>query len=452
MHVLDRLQEHDGVARLGEPLDQRALEAQVRRARSAAARGRGPRGWRRRRPPTARVAGQHVRAVALAAGHVDDAPADGPRARSTRRRRGGGGTSSSPRGRRAACARRSSASGGTPVGLVALEVEAPAAMARRRLRNAACTLARRMAAPAHRRGRSATSTRATTTAPPPATTRSGASTSARPAASRCSASCARRSAREPRALRARAGDRRRHRLLLAEPAARRRRERGDVHRHLAGHARRAERQRARAWASTSRRAPRRRGAAVRGRARSTSCSATPCCTTCPTSTAPSPSSTACCGPGGARRLRRRAVALRRPHRRRSPSARPTGRRPLWRRADARRPGAQRPRRRRRREPRASSALVDVHAFTPEDLARRRAGARASTDVRVRGEELLANWFGWANRALEATADPDEVPVRVEALRLPRLPRAAGGRPPRCSSRACRAAIFYNLMIAARRPA
>ena len=37
-------------------------------------------------------------------------------------------------------------------------------------------------------------------------------------------------------------------------------------------------------------------------------------------------------------------------------------------------------------------------------------ARAGlADVRIRGEELLANWFGWANRALEATADPDTVP-------------------------------------------
>src|SRR3954454_4625769 len=53
-------------------------------------------------------------------------------------------------------------------------------------------------------------------------------------------------------------------------------------------------------------------------------------------------------------------------------------------------------------------LVDVHAFTPETLS---GAARAAglADVRVRGEELLANWFGWANRALEATADPDEVP-------------------------------------------
>jgi SAM-dependent methyltransferase len=94
-------------------------------------------------------------------------------------------------------------------------------------------------------------------------------------------------------------------------------------------------------------------------------------------------------------------------------------------------------------------LVDVHAFTPDALA---GAARAAglADVRVRGEELLANWFGWANRALEATADPDEVPWawKVYAFRgylalqkldsrllEPRLPPA----------------IFYNLMLSARRP-
>jgi len=93
-------------------------------------------------------------------------------------------------------------------------------------------------------------------------------------------------------------------------------------------------------------------------------------------------------------------------------------------------------------------FVDVHAFTPDALA---GAARAAglADVRVRGEELLANWFGWANRALEATADPDEVPwawklyafrgylalQKVDSRLLePRLPPA----------------IFYNLMLSARR--
>jgi SAM-dependent methyltransferase len=94
-------------------------------------------------------------------------------------------------------------------------------------------------------------------------------------------------------------------------------------------------------------------------------------------------------------------------------------------------------------------FVDVHAFTPEALA---GAARAAgfVDVRVRGEELLANWFGWANRALEATADPDQVPWawKVYAFRgylalqeldrrllEPRLPPA----------------IFYNLILTGRRP-
>jgi SAM-dependent methyltransferase len=93
-------------------------------------------------------------------------------------------------------------------------------------------------------------------------------------------------------------------------------------------------------------------------------------------------------------------------------------------------------------------LVDIHAFAPADLVgyARRAGFR---DVSVRGEELIANWFGWFNRTLEATAEPDDVPMlwRQYAFRgylllqqldehalEPRLPPA----------------IFYNLLVTARR--
>jgi SAM-dependent methyltransferase len=94
-------------------------------------------------------------------------------------------------------------------------------------------------------------------------------------------------------------------------------------------------------------------------------------------------------------------------------------------------------------------IVDIHAFAPDDLARHSRDA-GFTEVRVRGEELLANWFGWFNRGLESTADPDDVPMlwrqyafhgylmlqRVdERLLEPRLPPA----------------IFYNLLLAARRP-
>jgi hypothetical protein len=93
--------------------------------------------------------------------------------------------------------------------------------------------------------------------------------------------------------------------------------------------------------------------------------------------------------------------------------------------------------------------VDVHAFTPATLA---TAARAAglERVRVRGEDLLASWFGWFNRTLEASAESADVPMawiqyayrgylalqRVDSRLLePRLPPA----------------IFYNLMVAARKP-
>jgi len=94
-------------------------------------------------------------------------------------------------------------------------------------------------------------------------------------------------------------------------------------------------------------------------------------------------------------------------------------------------------------------LVDVHAFTPGELAALARGAGFES-VRVGGEELAASLFGWANRALEATADPSEVPwvwrqyahrgylalqAVDRALLEPRLP----------------AALFYNLLVSARAP-
>ncbi len=90
--------------------------------------------------------------------------------------------------------------------------------------------------------------------------------------------------------------------------------------------------------------------------------------------------------------------------------------------------------------------VDIHAFSPTELAgyARAAGFHA---VAVRGEELLANWFGWFNRALEATAEPEQVPLlwRQYAytgyLLLQRLDRRV--LEPRLP-----AAIFYNLLLSA----
>jgi ubiquinone/menaquinone biosynthesis C-methylase UbiE len=93
--------------------------------------------------------------------------------------------------------------------------------------------------------------------------------------------------------------------------------------------------------------------------------------------------------------------------------------------------------------------VDVHAFTPAQLSgfASRAGFE---DVRVTGEELAASWFGWANRTLESTAEPAEVPWawRQYAYRgyiaLQTLDRKLlESRLP--------AAIFYNLLMSARKP-
>jgi ubiquinone/menaquinone biosynthesis C-methylase UbiE len=99
---------------------------------------------------------------------------------------------------------------------------------------------------------------------------------------------------------------------------------------------------------------------------------------------------------------------------------------------------------------ALEGSVDVHAFTPEQLTALARGAGLER-VRVRGEELLASWFGWANRALEATAEPDDVPMlwRQYAYRGYLLLQAVDRRllEPRLPP-----AVFYNLMLSARRPA
>jgi ubiquinone/menaquinone biosynthesis C-methylase UbiE len=94
-------------------------------------------------------------------------------------------------------------------------------------------------------------------------------------------------------------------------------------------------------------------------------------------------------------------------------------------------------------------LVDVHAFTPRNLGSL-ARENGFEDVRVAGEELTATWFGWMNRTLEATAEPEGVPWlwRQYAYRgyltLQALDRSV-------LERRLPAAIFYNLLISARKP-
>ena len=94
-------------------------------------------------------------------------------------------------------------------------------------------------------------------------------------------------------------------------------------------------------------------------------------------------------------------------------------------------------------------VVDVHAFTPGELTdfARSAGFEG---VRVSGEELVAGWFGWANRTLESTAEHAQIPMAWfkyayhgylalktldERVLEPRLPSA----------------LFYNLLISAQAP-
>ena len=94
-------------------------------------------------------------------------------------------------------------------------------------------------------------------------------------------------------------------------------------------------------------------------------------------------------------------------------------------------------------------VVDVHAFTPGALARHARGAGFGA-VKVRGEELAASLFGWANRSFEASAHPEDVPLlwRKYAyhgyLALQKVDRAV--LEPRLPP-----ALFYNLLVSARKP-
>ena len=94
-------------------------------------------------------------------------------------------------------------------------------------------------------------------------------------------------------------------------------------------------------------------------------------------------------------------------------------------------------------------VVDVHAFTPGQL--QGFAARAGFDhVRVTGEELVAGWFGWANRTLESTAEPRQIPRawHLYAYRGYMLLKALDDR---VLERALPPAIFYNLLMSARVP-
>src|SRR4051812_9271765 len=95
-------------------------------------------------------------------------------------------------------------------------------------------------------------------------------------------------------------------------------------------------------------------------------------------------------------------------------------------------------------------VVDVHAFTPDQLES--IASRAGFDsVRVRGEELVAGWFGWANRTLESTAEPRQIP-RLWHLYAYRGYMVLKALDDTLLERALPPAIFYNLLMSAEAPA
>jgi ubiquinone/menaquinone biosynthesis C-methylase UbiE len=94
-------------------------------------------------------------------------------------------------------------------------------------------------------------------------------------------------------------------------------------------------------------------------------------------------------------------------------------------------------------------VVDVHAFTPSQLDgfAQRAGFE---DVRISGEELVAGWFGWANRTLESTAEPRQIP-RLWHHYAYRGYMALKALDDLVLERALPPAIFYNLLVSAEAP-
>ena len=211
-----------------------------------------------------------------------------------------------------------------------------------------------------------------------------------------------------------------------------------MHRHLPGHARARCSATPRGSASTSSHGGRRRrGPAVRGRVASTSCSATRCCTTCPTSTRAFGEFHRVLQPG------RRVVFAGEPSRygdrlAASPSAAPCALAPLWRAALARaRRAPAHTAQQRRRGDHALEALVDVHAFDARRarrLARRR---RASSDVRVTRRGAAGELVRLGQPRAGGHRRPRRRAVAVAPVRLPRLPRAPARRPRACSRAACR---------------
>jgi SAM-dependent methyltransferase len=98
--------------------------------------------------------------------------------------------------------------------------------------------------------------------------------------------------------------------------------------------------------------------------------------------------------------------------------------------------------------RAMEREVDVHAFSPGDLGRFARDAGFG-EVRVKGEELLANMHGWTMRTLESSADPDEIPWRWRKFAF-RSYIALQNVDTRVLEPRLPPQLFYNLLVSARK--
>ncbi len=199
-------------------------------------------------------------------------------------------------------------------------------------------------------------------------------------------------------------------------------------------------------AGRDRRPPTPSGCRSRTRA-STSCSATPCCTTSPTCRARSREFERVLAPGGTRAVRRRALSLRRPAGARSQARRKRDRARLA----AGDPSAPAARHESDADPdEALERVVDVHAFAPGELAAggtRRQGSKtcaspARSCSRTGSAGRTARWrraptrkdvpWAWRQYAYRGYLVLQELDRRLLEARLP-------------------PAIFYNLMLTAHKP-
>jgi ubiquinone/menaquinone biosynthesis C-methylase UbiE len=94
-------------------------------------------------------------------------------------------------------------------------------------------------------------------------------------------------------------------------------------------------------------------------------------------------------------------------------------------------------------------VVDLHTFTPSELARLALRAGAG-EVRVGTEELTAAWFGWPIRTFECTVQAERLPARYY-LAVYRIWQTLMALDSRVLARVVPAGLYYNALVTGVRP-